>query len=156
MKSATCPSSLCRGSSHLKEFKKKFERRWQGKQTYAEFSFPFHLFAEGVEKLLLYWAGGVPGGASGKEPAYQCRRHLETQVLSPGREDLLEEGTAIHSSILAWRIPIDSGAWWVTVHSTAWSRTWLKIFSTHAHAELENSVVAEERVQSIAESKTVK
>ena len=27
------------------------------------------------------------------------------QVLSLGREDLLEEGMAIHSSILAWRIP---------------------------------------------------
>ena len=29
----------------------------------------------------------------------------ETQVQSLGREDLLEEGTATHSSILAWRIP---------------------------------------------------
>ena len=48
---------------------------------------------------------------------------IKTWVQSLGREDLLEEGTAIHSSILAWRIPIDSGAWWVTVHSTAWSRT---------------------------------
>ena len=23
---------------------------------------------------------------------------------------------AIHSSILAWRIPMDRGAWWATVH----------------------------------------
>ena len=29
----------------------------------------------------------------------------ETQVRSLGREDLLEKGMAIHSSILAWRIP---------------------------------------------------
>ena len=29
----------------------------------------------------------------------------ETQDPSLGREDPLEEGTAIHSSILAWRIP---------------------------------------------------
>ena len=29
----------------------------------------------------------------------------ETQVRSLGREDPLEEGMAIHSSILAWRIP---------------------------------------------------
>ena len=29
----------------------------------------------------------------------------ETQVRSLGWEDLLEEGTATHSSILAWRIP---------------------------------------------------
>ena len=29
----------------------------------------------------------------------------ETRVQSLGREDLLEKGTATHSSILAWRIP---------------------------------------------------
>ena len=29
----------------------------------------------------------------------------ETQVLSLGQEDSLEIGMAIHSSILAWRIP---------------------------------------------------
>ena len=29
----------------------------------------------------------------------------ETQVRSLGREDPLEEGTATHSNILAWRIP---------------------------------------------------
>ena len=30
---------------------------------------------------------------------------LETQVSSLGGEDPLEKGVAIHSSILAWRIP---------------------------------------------------
>ena len=30
---------------------------------------------------------------------------LRTQVLSLGQEDPLEEGMAIYSSILAWRIP---------------------------------------------------
>ena len=30
---------------------------------------------------------------------------LETQVQSLGQEDTLEEGTATHSSILAWEIP---------------------------------------------------
>ena len=30
----------------------------------------------------------------------------ETWVRSPGWEDLLEKGMAIHSSILAWRIPL--------------------------------------------------
>jgi len=29
----------------------------------------------------------------------------ETQVRSLGREDPLEKGMAVHSSILAWRIP---------------------------------------------------
>ena len=35
----------------------------------------------------------------------------ETSVWSLGWEDLLEEGTATHSSIFAWRIPMDRGAW---------------------------------------------
>ena len=33
------------------------------------------------------------------------REMQETQFLSLGQEDLLEEGMATHSSILAWRIP---------------------------------------------------
>ena len=28
----------------------------------------------------------------------------------------LEEDMATHSSILAWKIPMDRGAWWATVH----------------------------------------
>ena len=35
----------------------------------------------------------------------------ETWVQSLGREDPLEEGMATHSSILAWRTPMDRGAW---------------------------------------------
>ena len=47
---------------------------------------------------------GVPGGASGEEPACQGRRR-ETQVQSLSQEDFLEEGMAMHFSIPAWRIP---------------------------------------------------
>ena len=43
----------------------------------------------------------------------------ETRVLSLGLEDPLEEGTATHSSFLAWRIPTDRAAWWTTVHGVA-------------------------------------
>ena len=35
----------------------------------------------------------------------------ETWVQSLGWKDPLEEGMATHSSILAWRIPMDGGAW---------------------------------------------
>ena len=35
-----------------------------------------------------------------------------------------------HSSILAWRIPIDGGAWWAAVYGIAQSRTWLKRLSS--------------------------
>ena len=50
---------------------------------------------------------GFPGG---KEATCQCRRQ-EARVRSLGGEDPLEEGMAPHSSILAWRIPMDRGAW---------------------------------------------
>ena len=45
----------------------------------------------------------LPGDASGKEPACQCRRH-KRQIGFLGQEDPLEEEIATHSSILAWRI----------------------------------------------------
>ena len=47
----------------------------------------------------------------------------ETWVRSLGWEDPLEEGIAIHFSILHWRIPMDRGAWWATVHGLAKSWT---------------------------------
>ena len=40
----------------------------------------------------------------------------ETRVQSLGWDDPLEKGMATHSSILAWRIPMDKGAWCTTVH----------------------------------------
>ena len=43
----------------------------------------------------------------------------ETWVWSLGWEDPLEEGIATHSSILAWRIPMDRGAWQAIVHGVA-------------------------------------
>ena len=39
----------------------------------------------------------------------------ETWVRSLGWEDPLKEGVATHSSIPAWRIPMDRGAWWAIV-----------------------------------------
>ena len=50
-------------------------------------------------------------------------RDVRTQVRSVGWEDPPEEGMATHSSILAWRIPMDSGAWQAMVHGGANSRT---------------------------------
>ena len=55
----------------------------------------------------------------------------ETWVRSLGWEDPLEEGMAIHSSILAWRIPMDRGAWQATVHGVAKSRTRLSDTTQH-------------------------
>ena len=47
----------------------------------------------------------------------------ETWVQSLGWEDPLEEGMAIHSSILACRIPMDRGAWQGIVHGVAKRQT---------------------------------
>ena len=47
----------------------------------------------------------------------------ETKVLSLGWDDPLEEGMATHSSLLAWRIPMDRGTWQATVHEVTESDT---------------------------------
>jgi len=47
----------------------------------------------------------------------------ETWVQSLGWEDPLEQGMTTHSSILAWRIFVDRGAWPPTVHGVAKSWT---------------------------------
>ena len=39
--------------------------------------------------------------------------------LIPGLGRFPGGGMATHSSILAWRIPMDRGAWWATVHGVA-------------------------------------
>ena len=54
----------------------------------------------------------------------------ETWVQSLGWEDPLEKSLAIHFSILVWRIPMDRGAWWASVHRVVKSQTRL---SDEAH-----------------------
>ena len=44
-------------------------------------------------------------------------------VQSLGQKDPLEEGTATHSSIPAWRILMDRAAWQTTVHRVTKSQT---------------------------------
>ena len=61
-------------------------------------------------------------------PVAQMLKNLpamqENWVRSLGWEDPLEKGMATHSSILAWRIPMDRGSWQATVHEIAksWTR----------------------------------
>ena len=50
------------------------------------------------------------------------------------QEDTLEEGMATHSSVVAWRIPMDTGAWCTTVHRITKSQTQLSSRAqTQAH-----------------------
>jgi len=62
---------------------------------------------------------GFPGRSAGKESA--C--NAGDLDLIPGLGRSLEGGMATYSSILAWRIPMDKGAWWATVHGVAKSQT---------------------------------
>ena len=54
----------------------------------------------------------------------------KTGVQSLGLEDLLEKEMATHSSILAWKNPMDGGAWEATVHGVPKSQTQLSDFSS--------------------------
>ena len=49
----------------------------------------------------------------------------KTWVQSLGWKDTLGQGITIHSSILAWRIPMDRGARWAIVHGVTKSQTQL-------------------------------
>ena len=49
----------------------------------------------------------------------------ETWVWSQGWEDPMKEGMATHSSILAWKIPMDREIWQATVHGVTKSQIWL-------------------------------
>ena len=62
---------------------------------------------------------GFPGSSVGKESA--C--NAGDPSLIPGLRRSPGGGHATHSSILAWRIPMDKGAWWATVHGVPKSRT---------------------------------
>ena len=58
---------------------------------------------------------GFPGGSVFKESTCNAG--------NLGQEDPLEEGMATHSSILAWRFPMDRGAQRATVHGVAKRQT---------------------------------
>ena len=77
---------------------------------------------------------GFPGGASGKKPTYQWRRR-ERHGFDPwvGEIPWRRISQAAHSSFLAWRIPVDRGAWRAygpQGHKKSDTTEWL---SMHAH-----------------------
>ena len=65
----------------------------------------------------------------------------ETWVQSLSWEDPLEKGTATHSSILAWKIPVDRGAW---EGSSPWGRRDLdtseRLSTQHIHLHICSSL----------------
>ena len=65
--------------------------------------------------------GGFPGGLDSKESASSAGDLGSI----PGWKDPLEKGMAVHSKILAWRIPWTAphGTWWAIVHGVTKSQT---------------------------------
>ena len=76
-------------------------------------SFPLDVFSQ----FLVIFFGGIKN-----PPVIQ-----ETWVQSLGWEGPLEKGMAMHSSILAWRIPRTEA----TVHGVA--KRWTQLSNTHFH-----------------------
>ena len=63
--------------------------------------------------------GGFPGGASGKEPACQCR--VTGSIPGSGRSPGGGHGNLLQYSCL--ETSMDRGAWWATVYGVAESNT---------------------------------
>ena len=68
---------------------------------------------------------GFPGGASGKEPAYQCSR-VRDSGSTPGLGRSPGGGHGNPLQYFCLENPMDRGAWQATVHRVAKSRTRLK------------------------------
>ena len=80
--------------------------------------------------------GSIPGsGSSPEEEIGYPLQYSWTSLVAQMVKNLpamwetwiqsLEGGMATHSNVLAWRILIDRGAWWATVHGVTVSQTWL-------------------------------
>ena len=82
---------------------------------------------EGLGYPLQYsWASPVAQLAK-NSPAMQ-----ETWVQSLGWEDPMKKEMTTHSSILAWKTPMDREAWWAVIHRVAKSQARQERLSTHA------------------------
>ena len=68
---------------------------------------------------------GFPGGASGKEPAYQCRRHKRCGF-NPWVGKVPWRRAWQSTLVFLPGEPMDRGAWRATVHRVTKSWTWLK------------------------------
>ena len=64
---------------------------------------------------------GFPGGASGKEPACQCRPKSQGCIPGSGRSPGGGYGNPLQYSCL--ENPMDRGAWWTAVYRVAESDT---------------------------------
>ena len=118
----SCPFYFCCCYKGLMNFKKK---RLQGKCT-------------ALYKCIIRSPGeeiGYPHQYSWASLVAQMVKNTtamqKTWVRSLGWEDPVEEGMTTHSNILAWRVPIDRGAWQAAVPEVTKSRTRLSDQAQH-------------------------
>ena len=76
-----------------------------------------------------------PGGASGKEPSCQCRRHKRLGLI-PGSGRSSGGGHCNPLQYSCLENPMDRGAWWATVHRVAKSDTTEATWHAHMHVIL--------------------
>ena len=100
------PSSSVGGKESTCDCRRPWFDSWVGKLPWRRDGLPTPVFL------------GFPGGSEVKNPPAM----QEIWVRSLGWGDPLEKGMATHSSILAWRIPRDRGAWQATVHGVTESQ----------------------------------
>ena len=75
---------------------------------------------------------GFPGGANGKEPDCQYRRHKKHR-LDPWVGKIPWRRAWQPTPVFLLESPLDQGVWQATVHGTSQSRTRLKWLSMHVH-----------------------
>ena len=76
-----------------------------------------------LEKHLLNLSRSFSQGSLTAQTVKNLPVTQETYVRSLRQEVPLKKEMATHSSIFAWRIPVDRGAWRTTVHGIAKSQT---------------------------------
>ena len=101
-------------------------QEWQGQQ----------------QRYLKVLVKGFPSGSQVKNlPAKQETREVQVRFLA--QEDSLEEGMGTHSSILAWRIPMDRGAQQAVVHWVAKPQTQLSNQVQHSSSTACGTLVSQ-------------
>ena len=78
---------------------------------------------------------GFPGGASGKEPAYQCRR-LERCGFDSWVGKMPWRRAWQPTPVFLPENPMDSGTWWATVHRAA--KSWIQL-SDREYTEIQEN-----------------
>ena len=107
----------------------RFIRELMASPVIGSFAHTFFSFAFKAIKQVPLSLDNLKASAPGTSLVAQMVKNLpamlETWVQSLGWEDPPEEEMVTHSSILAWRIPMDREAWRATVHEV--TKSWTQL-----------------------------